>query len=245
MNLSELSIRRPVFAWMLMAALISFGVICFLRLGVSQLPDVDFPVVSINLSLPGAAPEVMETQVIDPLEDAVMQIGGIRNITSTSSQSSGKIGIEFDLDRDIDTAVQEVQNKIAQVRNVLPVNLYPPTVMKTNPEDQPIIWVAVTHEEKVSRMDTMIYARNYLYNQFATIPGVGDIALGGYVDPALRVWVENAKLRRLELTSDDVVKAITERAHRSPRWVGSKTPTTSTTCGWRARPRTRSTSAKF
>src|SRR3954453_16547976 len=108
MGLPELSIRRPVFAWMIMAALILFGALSFKKLGVSQLPDVDFPVVSVSLSLPGAAPEVMESQVIDPLEDAIMQIQGIRNITSSSNQSSGNIGVEFELDRNIDEAVQEI-----------------------------------------------------------------------------------------------------------------------------------------
>src|ERR1700733_11074108 len=101
MSLSELSIRRPVFAWMLMAALIIFGWIGFTRLGISQLPDVDFPVVSVSLSLNGAAPEVMESQVLDPIKDAVMEIDGIRSVTSSAQQSSGSIAIEFELNRNI------------------------------------------------------------------------------------------------------------------------------------------------
>ncbi len=209
MSLSELSIRRPVFAWMLMAALIIFGFLCFNRLGVSQLPDVDFPIVSVSVSLNGAAPEVMESQVIDPIEDAVMQIDGIRNVTSNAQQSSGNVTIEFELDRNIDEAMQEVQSRIQQVSNIMPVNLLPPTVRKSNPEDQPILWIAVATDGTVPLMDTMIYARNYLYNQFGTIPGVGDIALGGYVDPSLRVWVDQEKLRKANLTVDDVTTAIT------------------------------------
>src|SRR4051812_33914284 len=105
---------------MLMAALIIFGGICFKRLGVSQLPDVDFPVVGVSLSLPGAAPIIMETQVVDPLEDALMEIGGIRSLNSSSSQSSANISIEFELDRNIDVAMQEVQNRINQIRDLLP-----------------------------------------------------------------------------------------------------------------------------
>jgi len=132
MSLSSLSIRRPVFAWMLMAALIIFGYLSFLRLGVSQLPDVDSPVVSVSLSLPGAAPEVMENQVIDPVEDSIMQISGIRSISSTSQQSSGRISVEFELDRDIDVAVQEVQNHIFQLMTLLlmepPNDLAPDTI---------------------------------------------------------------------------------------------------------------------
>src|SRR5271166_2044533 len=108
MSLSEVSIRRPVFAWMLMAALIVFGAISFQRLGISQLPDVDFPVVSVSLSLPGAAPEVVESQVLDPIEDSIMQIDGIRNVTSSAQQSSGSIAVEFELNRDINLAMQEI-----------------------------------------------------------------------------------------------------------------------------------------
>lgn len=209
MSLSEIAIRKPVFAWMLMAGLIIFGGLSFKQLGVSQLPDVDFPVVGVSVNLPGAAPVVVETQVIDTLEDAIMQIGGIRSISSSSTQASGSISIEFELNRNIDDAMQEVEGRIAQVRDLLPVDLMPPTVRKTNPEDQPIMWVAVSsNDKKISANDTMIFARNNLYNNFSTIPGVGDILLGGYVDPALRVWVDLKKLKALDLSSDDVLKAI-------------------------------------
>ncbi len=208
-SLSELSIRRPVFAWMLMAALIIFGLISFHRMGVSQLPDVDFPVVSVNLSLQGAAPEVMESQVLDPVEDAIMAIDGIRSISSKATQSSGSISVEFELNRNIDEAVQEVENRIQQVQNLLPTGLLAPTVRKTNPEDQPILWLAITTDDpKVRPIDMMIYARNTLYNQFATIEGVGDIAMGGYVDPALRVWVDLDKLKKYDLSISNVLTAI-------------------------------------
>lgn len=208
MTLSEISIRRPVFAWMLMAALIVFGFISFKRLGISQLPDVDFPVVSVSLSLQGAAPEVMESQVVDPIEDTIMQVEGIRSITSNSSVSSASIAVEFELNRDIDQAVQEVQNHINQIQNLLPTDLLPPTVRKSNPEDQPIIWLSLTQDGSVPLMDMMIYARDTLFNQFATIPGVGDIGLGGYVDPALRVWVDLDKLKQYNFTADDLLTAI-------------------------------------
>src|SRR5580698_3626482 len=146
---------------MLMCAIILFGCISFQRLGISQLPDVDFPVVGVSLSLPGAAPEVMESQVLDPIEDTIMQIDGIRSITSSAQQSSGSIAVEFELNRDIDEAMQEIQNHIAQVQNLLPNNLFPPTVRKSNPEDQPILWLALTADDpSVKTIDMMIYARN-------------------------------------------------------------------------------------
>src|SRR5580693_8488682 len=148
---------------MLMAGILVFGAISFKRLGISQLPDVDFPVIGVSLTLNGAAPEVIESQVLDPLEDSIMQIDGIRSVTSSAQQSSGSIAVEFELNRDINLAMQEVENHINQVRNLLPTNLFPPTVRKTNPEDQPIVWLALTDDDPNGNIvDLMIYARNFL-----------------------------------------------------------------------------------
>src|ERR1019366_5762528 len=99
MNISEVSIRRPVFAWMLMAGLIIFGGISFMRMGISELPDVDYPVISVNIRMEGAAPEVIETSIVDVVEDAVMSIQSVRNVTSESEDSEGTVTIEFDIDR--------------------------------------------------------------------------------------------------------------------------------------------------
>jgi hydrophobe/amphiphile efflux-1 (HAE1) family protein len=220
LNLPELSIRRPVFAWMLMAAIILFGWISFTRLGISQLPDVDFPVVQVSLTFPGANPELVEGQVIDPIEDAIMEIDGVRNVTSTANQASGSISVEFEMNRDIDLAMQEIQNKINQVQNLLPTGLFPPTLRKSNPEDQPILWLAITVDDpKTKPIDMMIYARNVLYDQFATLTGVGNIALGGYVNPALRIWADLDKMDKLNLTSDDVLQGILDGHQETPSGI--------------------------
>ena len=209
MSLPRIAIQRPVFTWMLMAALIIFGLIAFFRLGISKLPDVDFPVIGVSLSLPGAAPEVVETQVIDPIEDSIMQIDGIRSITSSSQQSSGSVSVEFELGRDIDQALQEVRNRIDQVRNILPAGLFPPRLRKTNPEDQPILWLGLTTSDpQMPLMDLMIYAKDHLQNQFGTVPGVGNIVVGGYVDPSLRVWPDVKKMNHWDITAGDIVAAI-------------------------------------
>jgi HAE1 family hydrophobic/amphiphilic exporter-1 len=216
-SLAEISIRRPVFAWMLMAAILLFGVISFTRLGVSQLPDVDFPVVQVSCSLPGAAPEVVESQVLDPIEDAIMEIDGIRSVNSTAQQSSGSISVEFELNRDVDEGVQEIQNKINQVRNLMPNSLYPPTVRKSNPEDQPIMWIVLVSKDPNEKpMDLMLYARNTLYDQFTSVAGVANVALGGYVDTALRVWIDVDKLDKFNVTSDDVLQSIYDGHHEIP-----------------------------
>lgn len=209
MSLSEISIRRPVFAWMLMFGLIVFGAIGFKRMGISQMPDVNFPVVNISLELDNAAPEVMEMDVVDPIEDAVMGIEGLKNVTSTASQGTANITCEFELNHNIDVALSEVQDRITQARRKLPTQLYPPVITKTNPEDQPIMWVMVTADPGVSLYQQMTYARNTLKDQLSTIAGVGNVVLRGYVDPNLRVWVDINKLNRFELTSTDIINSIT------------------------------------
>ncbi|MCX5680161.1 MAG: efflux RND transporter permease subunit [Candidatus Omnitrophica bacterium] len=206
MTLSDLSIKRPVFGWMLMIGVIVFGAIGFWRLGVSQLPDVDFPVVSVSIAWEGAAPEVMETDVTDIVEDAVMSVEGVKEVTSVSMQGITQISIEFNLNRNIDVALQEVQTKIAQAQRNLPRDIDPPIVTKTNPEDQPIMFVALSGERPLK--DLIHYVNETLKDRFTTVPGVGEIRLGGYVDPNLRVWLDAEKMQEKQLTVEDVLSAI-------------------------------------
>ena len=143
MTLAELSIRRPVFAWMIFVGLVVFGIISFMRLGISQLPDVDFPVVTVNLNLPGAAPEVMETDVADPVENALMMVEGIKRVTTSCRKGSVNITVEFVVGRDINVAVQDVQAKIQAIQKLLPRDLDPPVLTKTNPQDNPVAWLTL------------------------------------------------------------------------------------------------------
>ncbi|MDP2600526.1 MAG: efflux RND transporter permease subunit [Deltaproteobacteria bacterium] len=208
MNLSEISIRHPVFAWMLMAGLILFGTISFFRMGVSEMPDVDFPVVSIHATLEGAAPEVMESDVVDVLEDAITGVQGIRSISSSARQGFATVSVEFELDKNIDVAVQEIDSKIAQAARKLPNDMDPATVSKTNPEDQPIMWISLSGDKPLPFL--MQYTRDHLKDKFQTLSGVGDIFLGGFIDPNLRVWVDEKKLEKYELSVQDVITAIEE-----------------------------------
>jgi HAE1 family hydrophobic/amphiphilic exporter-1 len=209
MTLSDISIRRPVFAWMLMTGIIVFGWIGFKQLGISQLPDVDYPVVTASVTWEGAAPEVMETEVTDVIEDAVMSVEGIKEVTSVSSQGNAQITIEFNLSRNIDVALQEVQTKIAQAQKNLPHDIDPPVVTKTNPEDQPIMWLALSGDRPLK--DLIRYISENLKDELTTVSGVGDIRLGGYVDPNLRVWLDSKKMQAQELTVEDVLDAITSQ----------------------------------
>jgi len=216
MSLSALSIRRPVFAWMLMFALIVFGTISFRRMGISNMPDVNFPVVNVSLTLENAAPEVMEMDVVDLIEDAVMGIEGLKSITSSTSQGTANITCEFFQNRNIDVALQEVQARITQIQNQLPSALFPPVISKTNPEDQPIMWVMLTADEGIPLYQQMMYARNTLKDQLSTLDGVGSVELAGYVDPNLRVWLDQTKLYHYELNASDITSAIQSEQAEQP-----------------------------
>ncbi len=206
MSISDISIKNPVFAWMLMAGLIFFGGISVLRMGVSQMPDVDFPVVNIDVIYEGASPEIIETDVVDIIEDAVMSVEGIVNLSSVSKNGGGSVTVELEINRDVDIAVQEITSKLAQAQRNLPKDMDPPIVSKRNPEDFPIMWLALTSDRPDK--ETMDFARNNLQAKYQTIPGVSDVRLGGYTDRNLRIWVDLEKLQKYELSIDDIINTI-------------------------------------
>jgi hydrophobe/amphiphile efflux-1 (HAE1) family protein len=204
-SLADLSIRRPVFAWMLMAALIIFGAISLSRLGVSEQPDVDFPVLTINATWSGAAPEIMETEVVDKIEEQVLSTEGVRNVTSQIQQGQASITLEFDIDQNIDAALTEVQSKLSSVE--LPIGVDVPTIVKTNPEDQPILLLTASSSKRDIHALTEFLELNVV-DQLKILPGVGEVTLAGYEPRNLRVWVDNAKLKPLQLTILDVKSAL-------------------------------------
>ncbi|MCC7381488.1 MAG: efflux RND transporter permease subunit [Deltaproteobacteria bacterium] len=206
MNLTEVSIRRPVLAWMIMIAAVLFGAVAGSRLGISQFPDVDFPTLNVSLTWEGASPEVMESDVVEPIEEALVQVEGLRSLTSVSSQGSANVTLELDLDRDVDFALQDVQTRISQTGRVLPRDLDPPVVSKTNPEDQPIMWVAVSGP--FSRQYVADFARYRLKEKLQTVPGVGEIFLGGYLARNVRIWVDGARMDGRGITVSDVITAL-------------------------------------
>ena len=133
MTLSDISIKKPVFAWMLMAGLLVFGTISYFMMGISQLPDVDFPVVTITVTWGGASPDVMESAVADVIEDAVMSVDGIQLVQSNSQQGQTQITIQFGLSQDINVALQQVQSKISGAQKNLPQMIDPPTITTQGP----------------------------------------------------------------------------------------------------------------
>ncbi|TAL33146.1 MAG: efflux RND transporter permease subunit [Spirochaetes bacterium] len=214
MKLSDISIKNSVFAWVLMIGLILFGAIGFSRMGISQLPDVDFPVLTITVTWAGASPVTMESAVVDILEDSVMSIEGIRSVSSTSLEGLANISIEFELTRDINAALQEVQTKILQAQRNLPNDIDPPVVTKSNPEDQPIMFAAVYG--KFTQRELVLFVRDHLKDEITTIEGVGDIRLGGYLDPNMRIWIRTDAMERQQITVDDIIAAVTSQHTLTP-----------------------------
>jgi len=204
MNLIDLSIRRPVFAWVLMFALIVFGAICLNRMGISQLPDVDFPVVSISVTYEGAAPEVVEAELIDPIEERLLAIEGIKEMRSSARQGAGSVTLEFDINRNVDVVLQEVQTALGRMR--WPPGVDPATIRKQNPEEDPIIILSVYGE--ASLRDMINWTQNYLLDQIRFLPGVGEVSIQGFSERNLRIWVDPRKLAQYYLTLSDVVNAI-------------------------------------
>src|ERR1700677_2845747 len=201
MTLSDLSIRRPVFAWMLMSALMFFGVICFFQLGVSQLPEATPPVLTISASWASAAPEVMETEIVNPIEQAVISVQGIQDIERNMRQGTATVKLTFYQSKDIDAALQETNSKLRAVK--LPDDVLPPTISKINTDDNPIMWLAVTSTKRPFK-DVLTYVDLNLRDRFKVIPGVGNLILGGWSDRNLRVWVDNNKLLEKQLTILDI-----------------------------------------
>ncbi|MEM1157049.1 MAG: efflux RND transporter permease subunit [Verrucomicrobiota bacterium] len=218
MTLSELSIRRPVFAWMLMSALIVFGAISLLRLGVSQMPDVDFPVIEVRVTWEGASPELIEAEIVDQIEEEVVQIEGLKKITSTMLQGRATVKLDFDISRNVDAALQEVQAAVSE--NQYPVGVDPPTLKKRNPEDDAIMWIGITSKTDRPLLELNRLADKSLTSRFEIMPGVGEVIVGGLTEPSLRVWVDNEQLKALQLTVSDVVNAVrTEHAEIAAGYI--------------------------
>ncbi|MDI9631701.1 MAG: efflux RND transporter permease subunit [Acidobacteriota bacterium] len=210
MKLTDVCIERPVFAWMLMAATILFGVVAFTRIGISQFPDVDFPTINVSVAWEGAAPEVIENDIVEVLEEALVQVEGVRNINSVSRQGSASITLELDIERDVDLALQDAATKVSQAQRRLPRDIDPPVVSKSNPEDQPILWITLTGP--FPRQVLADYMRYRVRERLQTVPNVGEIMQGGAIERNVRIWLDASRLDEKGLTVVDVIGAL-QREH--------------------------------
>ncbi len=219
MTLSEFSIKNHVFAWMLMIGLIFFGALAYDKMGISLNPDIDFPVASIRVAYEGAAVDVMEKNVIDPIEESIIAVQGIRSVESTASVGQANINVEFEIKKDIDVAVQELQSRLLSATRNLPDDIDPPVIVKNNPEDRPIVYLIV-YSEQLDRRQIMFLVKDKIQDRFSNISGVSEVSVFGYVDPSIRVDLDTKKLSYYELTPQDIVQTIrNEHAELPAGWI--------------------------
>lgn len=206
MFLSDISVRRPVVATIITFALVFFGILGYQRLGIDLFPQVDFPYVTITTTLFGAAPEVMDTDVTDPIEEQVNTIEGVKHITSTSGYGFSQVVVEFELYRDIDSAVQDVRAKVDLARRRLPTDIDPPVIDKLDINAIPILWLSMRGNLPLQKLGMM--ADEILRPQIESIEGVGTITLEGYAKREIRIWLDGKRLEAHRLTSNDVARAL-------------------------------------
>jgi multidrug efflux pump subunit AcrB len=206
MTLSDLSIDRPILTWMMILALIVFGVLGYNRLGVDQYPNMEFPILTVSATLEGATPEGIEEDVTDVLEEYLNTVGGVRNITSTSYRGSSYIAVEFELGTDLDIAAQKVRDKVAQARRELPRDLDAPVVGTFNPNDQPILWIPLKITS--SPTEASEFVRRRINPYLESIPGIAGVAVFGRQDRNIRIWLKGDQLRARELSAVDVLTAL-------------------------------------
>ncbi|MGN6421458.1 MAG: efflux RND transporter permease subunit [Pseudobacter sp.] len=208
MNISELSLRRPVLATVLNVMIVLFGIIGFTFLGIRDYPAIDPPNVSVSTSYPGANAEIVESQITEPLEKAINGIAGVKNITSTSSQGTSRINVEFDLSIDLEAAANDVRDKVSQASRSLPDDLpAPPVVSKADASSDAIISMTVQSNTR-NQLQVTEYANNVLVERLQTIPGVSSIQVWGEKRWAMRIWFNPAKLSAYGLTPTDVQQAL-------------------------------------
>ena len=199
-------IRRPVLAWMIMGAVVLLGLLAFKRIGVSQFPDVDSPIISVSVDWEGAAPAVVEKDVVEVLEDYLSQVEGVKAIRSTARQGGASLSLEFNLDRDIDLALQDTQAKISHAGRRLPKDIDPPVVTKSNPEDFPIMWLGLYGP--YPRQELSDYVRYRIRDRLQVIPGIGEVVMGGSLDRNVRIWLDARKLDAMGVTVAEVTNAL-------------------------------------
>jgi HAE1 family hydrophobic/amphiphilic exporter-1 len=205
MNLPELSIRRHVFAFMLNAVLILFGLIAYQRIGVDKLPYIEFPVISVSTVQRGANPEVIDASITNLVETAVNSVPGIEHIQSTSAPGVSNVAITFDLAKPIDVAFQEVQAKVNQVLRRLPDEADPPVVAKVETNSSPIFWMALQGDRTQQQLNQ--YAVNVIKKRLETVDGVGEVRIGGRRDRTIRVNLVPGRMAAFGIAAQDITEA--------------------------------------
>jgi multidrug efflux pump len=210
MNISALFIRRPVFATVLSLVVTLIGLVAYERLPVREYPNIDPPVITVDIAYPGASAEIMETQVTQVLEESLSGIEGIKFMTSISRQEQSQISINFTLGRSPDGAAADVRDRVSRVRNRLPDEIKEPVIQKVEADAQPIIYLAFS-SDRHSALEVSDYADRYVKEQLQTLPGVAEVRIFGERRYSMRIWLNPEKLTAHNVTTQDVENALRQQ----------------------------------
>ncbi|AOW76434.1 multidrug transporter AcrB [Colwellia sp. PAMC 20917] len=207
MILSDLSVKRPVFATVINLLIITFGIVAFLMLPLREYPDIDPPIVNISTNYPGASAAIVETKITQLLEDRISGVEGVKTINSNSRVGRSSITIEFNLDRDIDAATNDVRDRISRALNNLPEQADPPEVSKANDDENVIVWF-VLQSETMSTLALTDYANRYIVDRFAVVDGVARIRVGGGRTYVMKIRLNRASMAARNITVQDIERTL-------------------------------------
>lgn len=207
MILSDISVKRPVFATVISLILVAFGILSFLELPVREYPDTSPPVVSVSTNYPGASADIVEAQITQLIEDQINGVEGVTSINSSSSDGSSRVSVEFQVGRDIDQAANDIRDKVSRVVRRLPEGVDPPEIAKADADGRPIAFFNLVSTE-MSFLELNDYAERYIVDQFAVIDGVASVSVRGTGGYAMRVWLDRVALAARGLTVTDVESAL-------------------------------------
>lgn len=207
MILSSASVRRPVLASVISLLLLVVGIAAMTQLPVREYPDIDPPVVSVSTVYPGASAEVVDREITEVIEEQISGIQGIKRITSTSRDAVSAISVEFQLDEDLDAAAAEVRDRLGRARRNLPDEAEEPVVSKVSADAQPVMWITLTSPQR-SALELTQYAEQQLQDPLSVVPGVARVLVGGARRQAMRVWLDVQAMAAMDVTVDDVARAL-------------------------------------
>ncbi len=207
MILSDVAVTRPVFASVISLLLVAFGLVAFERLPLREYPDIDPPVVSVDTVYPGAAASVVETRITQLIEDRIAGIEGIKFIESRSEDGRSRITIEFNVDRDIDAAANDVRDRVSRILGELPDEADPPEIAKADSNEDVIMWLNLV-SDRMDVLELTDYANRYLIDRFSALDGVARVRIGGGLNYAMRIWLDRTALAARGLTVSDVEEAL-------------------------------------
>ena len=207
MKITDISVKRPVFAIVINLLLLTFGLVAFSMLPLREYPDIETPIVNISTEYTGASAEIIETKITQVIENRISGIEGIKSINSSSRNGHSNITIEFDIKRDIDAASNDVRERVARAADSLPEQVRPPEVSKSNSDESPIVWF-VLNSETMNSMQLSDYAQRFIADRLAVVDGVSNVRIGGERKYAMKIWLNRQAMAARGITASDIEQTL-------------------------------------